>query len=181
MTEDSAIRIGLTLQSLYTLPTHGASPTPKTPGTHPTGSLELAPASSELDIPNETDIPMSPLPHHRHTYTNHVLGSPGVIPTLPPHGSNHHVAQNLYQTGTGPKHTGCQDYRRHLIRVTAARSLPTLVNTCKRSPPVYRIKACPYKQLWLYGKSSVRWLLVNVQIRFMRITTCSSYHEGKTK
>src|SRR3954462_42727 len=66
--------------------------------------LGTSPVSSELDIPNETDIPMSPLPHHRHTYTSHVLGSPGVIPTLPSHGSNHRVAQNLSQTGTGPKH-----------------------------------------------------------------------------
>src|SRR3954463_10834135 len=73
--------------------------------------LGTSPASSELDVPNDTDIPMSPLPHHRHTYTSHVLGSPGVIPTLPPHGYNHRVAQNLSQTGTGPKHTGCQDYR----------------------------------------------------------------------
>src|SRR4051812_40128073 len=120
---------------------------PKPPGTRPTGSLELAPVSSELDIPNETDIPMSPLPHHRHAYTSHVLGSPGVIPTLPPHGSNHRVAQNLSQTGTGPKHTGCQDYRRHLIRVNATRSLPTLVHACKRSPPVYRIKACPIQAI----------------------------------
>src|SRR3954464_6042366 len=61
MTEDSTIRIDLTLQSLYTLPTHGASPPLKTPGTRPTGSLELAPVSSELDIPNETDIPRVPL------------------------------------------------------------------------------------------------------------------------
>src|ERR1041384_7459616 len=76
MTEDSAIRIDLTLQSLYTLPTHGASPTLKNPGTRPTGSLELAPVSSELDIPNETDIPCAPLPSHRHAYTSHALGSP---------------------------------------------------------------------------------------------------------
>src|SRR4051812_28382298 len=62
-----------------------------------------SPVSNELDIPIETDIPMSPLPHHRHTYTSHVLGSPGVIPTLPPHGSNRRVAQNLSQTGTAPK------------------------------------------------------------------------------
>src|SRR4051812_32351806 len=60
MTEDSAIRIDLTLQSLYTLPTHGASPTPKTPGTRPTGSLELAPASSELDIPKRPIYRVSP-------------------------------------------------------------------------------------------------------------------------
>src|SRR3954463_6863784 len=112
MTEDAAIRIVLTLQRLYTFPTHGASPPPNTPGTRPTGSLELVPTSSELDISNETDIPCVPLPHHRHAYTSHVLGSPGVIPTLPSHGSNHRVAQNLSQTGTGPKHTDYQVYRR---------------------------------------------------------------------
>src|SRR3954470_22645746 len=67
-------------------------------------------------------------------------------------------------------------------KATAARSLPTLVNTHKRSPPVYRIKAFPYRKLWLHEKSSVRWHLVNVQIRFMSIsTTCSSYHEHATK
>src|SRR3954463_1175693 len=66
--------------------------------------LGTSPVSSELDIPNETDIPRVPLPHHRHTYTSHVLDSPGVIPTLPSHGSNHRVAQNLSQTGTGPKY-----------------------------------------------------------------------------
>src|ERR1043165_7996713 len=102
MTEDSAIRIDLTLQSLYTFPTHGASPPPKTPGTRPIGSLELAPVSSELDIPNETDIPMSPLPHHRHTYTSHVLGSPvssrhyhRMAPTIAWH--------KLVPNGDGPK------------------------------------------------------------------------------
>src|SRR3954463_13186310 len=74
--------------------------------------LGTSPVSSELDIPNETDIPCVPLPHHRHAYTSHVLGSPDVIPTLPSHGSNHRVAQNLSQTGTGPKHTDYQVYRR---------------------------------------------------------------------
>src|SRR3954453_8878938 len=103
MTEDSAIRIDLTLQSLYTFPTHGASPPHNTPGTRPTGSLELVPTSSELDISNETDIPCVPLPHHRHAYTSHVLGSPGVIPTQPSHGSNHRVAQTCPKRGRVPK------------------------------------------------------------------------------
>src|SRR3954469_4627980 len=64
---------------------------------------------------------------------------------------------------------------------TAARSLPSLGNTRKRSPPAYRIKAFPYRQLWLHEKSSVRWHLVNVQIRFMSITICISYHEHAAK
>ena len=76
MTEDSAIRIDLTLQSVYTLPTHGASPPPKTPGTRPTGSLELAPASSELDISNETDIPRVALTASPTHFASHALGSP---------------------------------------------------------------------------------------------------------
>src|ERR1043165_7061389 len=126
---------------------------------------------------------MSPLPHHRHTYTSHVLGSPGVIPTLPPHGSNHRVAQNLSQTGTAPKTywlSRLPPFTRP--KANAARSLPSLVNTRKRSPPAYRIKACPYRQLWLHEKSSVRWHLVNVQIRFMIISTIfSSYHEHATQ
>src|SRR3954467_15429697 len=38
--------------------------------------LGTSPVSNDLDIPNETDISMSPLPYHRHAYTSHVLGSP---------------------------------------------------------------------------------------------------------
>src|SRR4051812_13993408 len=57
MTEDSAIRIDLTLQSLYTLPTHGARPSLKTPRNQSYRILGTSPVSSELDIPNETDIP----------------------------------------------------------------------------------------------------------------------------
>src|ERR1041384_6286912 len=124
---------------------------------------------------------VSPLPHHRYAYTSHVLGSP--VSSRHDHRTAPTVAwpKTCPKRGRRPKHTGCQDYRHHLIRVTAARSLPTLVNARKRSPPVYRIKAFPYRQLWLYGKSSVRWHLVNVQIRFMSISTCSSYHEHATK
>src|SRR3954463_6160256 len=76
MTEDSAIRIDLTLQSLYTLPTHGASPTLKNPRNTSHRILGTSTVSSELDISNETDIPCAPLPSHRHTYTSHALGSP---------------------------------------------------------------------------------------------------------
>src|SRR3954463_11786772 len=101
---------------------------------------------------------MSPLPHHRHAYTSHVLGSPGVIPTRPPHGSNHRVAQNLSQTGTGTQNIlAVRTTAVYPAKATAVRSPPTLVTTRKGSPPVYRIKAFPYRQLWLYGKSSVRW------------------------
>src|ERR1041384_3414355 len=76
MTEDSAIRIDLTLQSLYTFPTHGVRPSLKTPENLSHRILGTSPVSSELDIPNETDILRAPLPHHRHAYTSHVLGSP---------------------------------------------------------------------------------------------------------
>src|SRR4051812_6437284 len=163
MTEDSAIRIDLTLQSLYTLPTHGASPMPKTPGTRPTGTLELAPARSELDISNETDIPCAPLPSHRHTCTSHALGSP----VSSRH--DHRMAPTIAWPKTCPKRGRVPKTKLAIrttavfpAKATAARSPPTLVTTRKGSPSVYRIKACPYRQLWLYGKSSVRWHLVNV-------------------
>src|SRR4051812_1810930 len=62
-------------------------------------------------------------------------------------------------------------------KATAARSPPTLVTTRKGSPPAFRIKACPYRRLWLHEKSSILWHSVNVQIRYMSITTFLSYHE----
>src|SRR3954462_15824775 len=94
--------------------------------------------SNELDIPNETDIPMSPLPHHRHTYTSHVLGSP--VSSRHDHRTAPTVAwpKTCPKRGRRPKHTGYQDSRGHLITVTATCSLPTLVHARKRSPPVYR-------------------------------------------
>ena len=144
--------------------------------------LGTSPVSSELDISNETDIPCAPLPSHRHTYTSHALGSP--VSSRHDHRMAPTIAwpKTCPKRGRVPKHnTGYQDYRRHLIRVTAARSLPTLVNTRKRSPPVYRIKACPSGKCGCTGKGSVRWHLVNVQIRFMSIPACSSYHEHATK
>src|ERR1041384_7109047 len=144
MTEDSAIRIDLTLQSVYTLPTHGASPPPNTPGTRPTGSLELAPASIELDISNETDMPRVPSYRITDILTQVMSWVARCHPDTTTAWLQPSRGTNLSQTGTGPKHNWLSrlpPFARP--KATAARSLPTLVNTRKRSPPIYRIKAFP--------------------------------------
>src|SRR3954471_22865829 len=57
--------------------------------------LGTSPVSSELDIPNETDIPRVSLTASPTCLHKPCPGFPGVIRTLPSHGSNHRVAQNL--------------------------------------------------------------------------------------
>src|ERR1041384_2383747 len=125
--------------------------------------LGTSPVSSELDIPNETDIPCAPLPSHRHAYTSHALGSP----VSSRH--DHRMAPTIAWPNTCPKR-GRVPITKLAVRTTAvypakatsARSPPTLVTTRKGNPLAYRIKARPYRQLWLHEKSSVPWHLVNV-------------------
>ena len=96
--------------------------------------LGTSPASSVLDISNETDIPRVP-PYRITDILTQVMSwvarchPDTAIAWLQPS-----CGPKLVPNGDGiPKHTSCQDYRRYLIRVTAARSLPTLVNTRKRT------------------------------------------------
>src|SRR4051812_6272924 len=144
MTEDSAIRIDFYSAEFVHVPHTWSSSFSQNPRNLSHRILGTSPVSSELDIPNETDIPCATLPHHRHAYTSHVLGNP----VSSRH--DHRMAPTIAWPKTCPKRgrvpitkTSYQDYRRYLIRVTVARSLPTLVNTRKRRPLAYRIKACP--------------------------------------
>src|ERR1041384_1038216 len=84
-----------------------------------------------------------PLPHHRHTYTSHVLGSPVSSRHY------HRMAPTIAWNETCPKRGRAQNILAvkatavYPAKATATRNLPTLVNTRKRRPPVDRIKACP--------------------------------------
>src|SRR3954463_6278236 len=182
MTEDSVIRIVCDSAEFVHVPHTWSSSFAQNPRNLSQKILGTSPVGSELDIPNETDIPRAPLPPHRHAYTSQVLGSP----VSSRH--DHRMAPTIAWPKTCPKRgrvpitkLAVKATAVYPAKATAARSPPTLVKTRKESPPVDRIKACPYRQLWLHEKSSVRWHLVNVQIRFMNISTCSSYHEHATK
>src|SRR3954462_14757327 len=76
MTEDSAIRIVFDSAEFVHVPHTWSSSFAQNPRNLSHRILGTSPVSSELDIPNETDIPCAPLPPHRHAYTSHVLGSP---------------------------------------------------------------------------------------------------------
>src|ERR1041384_3711620 len=90
--------------------------------------LGASPVSRELDFSNETDIPRVSLTASPTCFASHALGSSvssrhchRMVPTIA-------WPINLSQTGTGTQNkTSCKDYRRYLIRVTALRSLPSLV------------------------------------------------------
>src|ERR1044071_9782921 len=111
--------------------------------------LGTSPVSSELDIPNETDIPRVPLTASP-THLSWVARCPAdtTIAWLQPSRGT-----KLVPNGDGPKTywlSRLPPFTRP--KATAARSLPSLVNTHKASPPVDRIKACPHRQLWLHEK-----------------------------
>src|SRR3954465_6727696 len=113
--------------------------------------LGTSPVSSELDISNETDIPCAPLPSHRHAFTSHALGSP--VSSRHCHRMAPTIAwpKTCPKRGRGPKTIlAVKATAVYPAKATAARRLPSLVNTHKERPPVDRIKACPYKQLWLH-------------------------------
>src|SRR3954463_9057631 len=151
MTEDAAIRIDSDFVEFVHVPHTWSSSFAQNPRNLSHRILGTSPVSSELYFSNETDIPRVPLTASPTCFASHALGSPvssrhchRMAPTIV-------WPINLSQTGTGSQNnTSCQDYRRYLVRVTVARSLPSLVNTHKRRPPVDRIKACPHRQMWLH-------------------------------
>src|ERR1043165_9270558 len=176
MTEDAAIRIDCDSAEFVHVPPTWSSSFAQNPRNLSHRILGTSPASSELDISNETDIPRVPLTASPTHFASHVLGSPVSSRHY------HRMAPTIAWHKTCPKRGRAQNILAvkatavYPAKATAARSPPTLVNTRKRSPPVYRIKACPSGNCGCTKRSSVRWHLVNVQIRFMSITTvCSSY------
>src|SRR4051812_6913001 len=75
MTEDSAIRIVFDSAEFVHVPHTWSSSFAQNLRNLSHRILGTSPVSSELDIPNETDIPRPPFPHPRHAYTRHALGS----------------------------------------------------------------------------------------------------------
>src|SRR4051812_35358242 len=151
MTEDAAIRIDCDSTEFVHVPHTWSSSFAQNPRNLSHRILGTSPPSSELDISNETDMPCVPLTASPTCFASHSLGSP--VSSRHCHRMAPTIAWpiNLSQTGTGSQNnTSCQDYCRYLIRVTAARSLPSLVNTRKRRPPVDRIKAFPHRQMLLH-------------------------------
>src|ERR1043165_9258290 len=128
MTEDAAIQIDCDSAEFVHVPNTWSSSFAQNPRNLSQRILGTAPASSELDISNETNIPRVHLTASPTCFASHALGSPvssrhchRMVPTIA-------RPVNLSQTGTGSQNkTSCQEYRRCLIRVTAARSLPSLV------------------------------------------------------
>src|SRR3954471_10571579 len=112
MTEDAAIRLDCDSAEFVHVHHTWSSSFAQNPRNMSHRILGTSPVSSELDISNETDIPRVSLTASTTGFQKPCPGYPGVLLTLPSHGSNHRVAQNLSQTGTGPKHTGYQGYRR---------------------------------------------------------------------
>src|ERR1043165_6009964 len=161
MTEDSAIRIDFYSAEFAHVSHTWSSSFAQNPLNLSHRILGTSPASSELDIPNETDIPRVPLTASPTHFASHVLGSPVSSRHC------HRMAPTIAWHKTCPKRGRAQNILAvkatavYSAKATAARSPPTLVNTRKRRPSVDRIKACPYKQMWLHEKSSVRWHLVN--------------------
>src|SRR3954469_18704736 len=113
--------------------------------------LGTSPVSSELDIPNETDIPRV-LPYRITDTLTQVVS--WVAPVSSRH--YHRMAPTIAWHKTCPKRGRAQNILAvkatavYPAKPTATRSLPILVNTHKERPPVDRIKACPYRQLWLH-------------------------------
>src|SRR3954469_5367079 len=112
MTEDSVIRIDFDSAEFVHVPHTRSSSFAQNPRNLSHRILGTSPVSSELDIPNETDVPCAPLPPHRHAYTSHVLGSP----VSSRH--DHRMAPTIVwpktcpKRGRRPKHNGYQVYRR---------------------------------------------------------------------
>src|SRR3954465_13891491 len=129
MTEDGAIRIVCDSAEFVHVTHTWSSSFAQNPRNLSHRILGTSPASSELDISNETDIPRVSLTASPTCFASHALGSP--VSSRHCHRMAPTIAWpiNLSQTRTGTQNnTSCQDYRRYLIRVTAA-SRPA--RTCK--------------------------------------------------
>src|SRR4051812_20879513 len=113
MTEDVTIRIDCDSAEFVHVDHTWSSSFSQKPRNLSHRILGTSPASSELDISNETDLPCVSLTASPTCFASHALGSPVSSRHCHRMVLDHRMAQNLSQTGTrSQNNASCQGYRR---------------------------------------------------------------------